>query len=167
MNRLSHGDGVDPVPTNTPDLRKPIGRLRRLIAALLAHFTQMVTDIDWDLVAPAVRRRMDQLALTQTALSELTGVSALTIRRLLGLSRREADADGFRRDTLVKVSTALGWGSDGLVRIGRGEDPDVVEADAAMGDQSDVAEMLRAMQAQLDRIEAELSRRREDRDEPE
>lgn len=153
---VMNDDQAEPVHKTAHKLSERIDTLRRLIALLRAYFEDMATDIDYDRVSAAVTERMDELGLTQSALSKMSGVSAITIRRLQGRSNREADDDGFRPDTLTRVSNALGLGHAGLVRIGRGEDLATVEADAAEGDQSDIAEMLQQMQAQLNEVAREV-----------
>jgi hypothetical protein len=61
---------------------------------------------------------------------------------------------------LVKVSSALGWGANGLVRIGQGEEPDAVEADVAQsGDDSDLLAALRRIEDELSAVRRQLGRR--------
>ena len=102
-------------------MRTPTDTLRTLAASvdtaitLLGSRRMHIDDLDWQLVAAAVRERMDTLLLSQAALADAADVSPITLRHL-----RNATQESYRRDSLIKVSTALGLGADGLARIGRG-----------------------------------------------
>lgn len=109
-----------------------------------------MSDVDWKRVADAIRNRMDVLYLTQSAMQERAKVSPVTLRKLL---RPEwAAAEPPRRETMVGVSSALGWGPNGLWRIGEGEDAAVVEADVERDNAPKDADMLPIMR----RIEGKL-----------
>lgn len=105
-----------------------------------------IDDLDWDAVSAAVRARMNDLMLSQRAVADAAGISEITLRHVL---RRTQDA--FERDTLVQLSRALGWGREGLLRIGKGEDPaDVEVAAARTGQDHDTVELLLGINEQVE-----------------
>ena len=118
--------------------------------------------VDWHRVADAIQTRMDEKLLSQARLAEIAGVSPVTLRNLV--HGRET---AYRHETLVKVSTALGWGVDGLVRIGQGANrKDVERAEAARAGDTDVTATLLELRDQYDEIIrrlADLERDRGDR----
>lgn len=72
---------------------------------------------DWDAVAHAVRNRLDEMRVTQMDVASRARVSLTTLRELqhnLNPRRR-------RPQTLSAVSEALGWPSDYLGQVLRGE----------------------------------------------
>lgn len=58
----------------------------------------------WDTVAVRIEERMAECRFLRTDLANRSGASPLTIRALLAGERT-----GYRRDTLRKISVALGW----------------------------------------------------------
>jgi lambda repressor-like predicted transcriptional regulator len=72
---------------------------------------------DWQAVAAAIVDRLDERGMTMTDLAARSGVSLTTVRELvhvLNTRRRQPR-------TLAAVSEALGWPSDHLGRVLRGQ----------------------------------------------
>jgi transcriptional regulator with XRE-family HTH domain len=132
-----------------------IDRLRVAAGQVRLSLETDVEDLDWQRVADAIRARLDELVLSQKQLADMADVAPNTLANLLN-----ARATSYRRHVLVKVSSALGWGANGLVRIGQGEDPDAVEADVAQsGDDSDLLAALRRIEDELSAVRRQLGRR--------
>jgi transcriptional regulator with XRE-family HTH domain len=75
---------------------------------------------DWDAVAEAIGNRMAEIRMTQMDVASRARLSLTTIRELqhnLNPRRR-------RPQTLAAVSEALGWPSDYLAQVLRGERPE-------------------------------------------
>jgi transcriptional regulator with XRE-family HTH domain len=78
------------------------------------------SDEDWDAVAEAIRNRLAETRMTQMDVASRARLSLTTIRELqhnLNPRRR-------RPQTLAAVSEALGWPSDYLDRVLRGDRPE-------------------------------------------
>ena len=143
---------------STRNLRQTAADLRTLARNLSGYLGAPVTsqDIDWERVADAIQRRMDELHLTQAAMHELADVSPVTLRKFLRPAWARSEPP--RRVSVIGVSTALGWGPDGLFRIGQGEDPEVISAEmAAAGDDTDLGKLLLRIAEQLGAVVEELS----------
>lgn len=146
------------VTHNQRHLHQTDGSLRTLTATVrraAAYLGAPVTSnpVDWSRVAEAIQDRMERLAWTQDRLAAESDVSPMTLRHLI-----HATQDAYRRNTLVKVSTALGWGHDGVDRIGRGEDPQTVEAEVeAANADVDLVPLLTDLAGQLGAVYTELA----------
>lgn len=110
-------------------------------------------DINWTRVGEAIKRRMRELRVSQRHLAGLADVSPITIRAL----QRGVDRS-YRTLPLVKLSAALGWGPDGIIRIGRGADPAAIEAEVEAEDRIDVVGLVVDIREQLASIGDRLSR---------
>jgi hypothetical protein len=96
---------------------------------------------------------MRELHVSQRRLAGIADVSPITIRALQhGIHR------SYRTMPLVKLSGALGWGPDGIIRIGRGADPAAIEAEVEADDRIDVVALVVEIREQLDSIGERLSR---------
>jgi transcriptional regulator with XRE-family HTH domain len=81
---------------------------------------ERVSGEDWDAVAEAIRDRLAETRMTQMDVASRARLSLTTIRELqhnLNPRRR-------RPQTLSAVSDALGWPSDYLDRVLRGDSPE-------------------------------------------
>lgn len=78
----------------------------------------------WERAAEHINARLAEMAVSQRRFAERANVSAPTVRAL-----QRAEQDAYQPDTLGKVSKALGWQEDGLVRLVLyGEQPEVAPA---------------------------------------
>jgi DNA-binding Xre family transcriptional regulator len=74
----------------------------------------------WADVARVAKTRMAELSMTQRELSEKSGLSTATLRKL-SVDKPQR----LSRSTLAGISRALGLGEDHLWRVSRGESPEV------------------------------------------
>jgi len=74
---------------------------------------------DWDAVARAVQRRLDETRATQMEVASRAGVSLTTLREL----QHNSNPRKRRPQTLSAVSEALGWPADYLATVLTGGDP--------------------------------------------
>jgi hypothetical protein len=107
------------------------------------------TEMDWPAVATAVRERMAALQLTTTRLSQLTGVSEVTIRRI----RKGTPAARHQR-TLSRISRGLGWPHGYLKDVAAGRD--YLPHGLMIGD------LIARIDARLKRVEQKLDELRRD-----
>jgi transcriptional regulator with XRE-family HTH domain len=95
---------------------------------------------DWAAVARVVNDRMSLLDLTQRELSERSGVSVATLRKI-----QQGDDQRRSATTLAAISRALGLADDHLRRIANG----ARAATPAGADGGRMAERLESVEAQL------------------
>lgn len=98
---------------------------------------------DWAAVAAALRERLDQQGTTMTELATRSGVSLTTVRELVHMlnTRRRQPR------TLAALSTALGWPSDHLGAVLRGQG-------ATEPDPDELADLRRELRELRDRVAA-------------
>lgn len=73
----------------------------------------------WAVVGRAIDRQLLLYGWSQSDLVRASGVSDLTVRPI-----QKGEPGNRQTKTLSKISRALGWGGEGLVRILEGADPD-------------------------------------------
>ncbi len=81
-------------------------------------------ELDWVAVGEAIEARRVALAMTSDDLADRAHVSLSTIKNL-----KRALRDKYSEVTLWRVAEALGWTSDSIDRIGRGEEPELLIPD--------------------------------------
>lgn len=114
-------------------------------------------DERWAALGQAIRRQLRLYTWNQTDLIRESGVSNMTIRPVM------AGEPGNRQEkTLAKISRALGWGGEGIVRILEGADPeqyiqDQRDEEAVIDLNSEVAHLPLEVQRQiLDTVREEV-----------
>lgn len=112
-----------------------------------------MSDEPWSRLADHVRRRREELHLSQQQLGEAAG----TTGRLISDIERQARTN-FEPATLRAVARALGWTPNSVKLILAGEEPEAVKLLAP-----DQEERLRALERQLVELRAELKAVREER----
>jgi transcriptional regulator with XRE-family HTH domain len=111
---------------------------------------------DWDAVAQAIRNRMTETRMTQLDVASRARLSLTTIRELqhnLNPRRR-------RPQTLAAVSEALGWPSDYLDRVLRGDRPEPHEdevRDPVLQALDSLSREIRELRDRVDQIERQLA----------
>ena len=100
----------------------------------------------WAEVAQVVKDRMAELAMTQRELSEKSGLSTATLRKL-----NPDKPQRLTQSTLTGISRALGFSEDHLWRVSRGDTVD--------GQNSDLSALRTEMAALTRRVEALESQR--------
>ncbi len=103
---------------------------------------------DWTAVARAVNDRMRVLDLTQRELSERSGVSVATLRKI-----QQGDDQRRSATTLTAISRALGLADDHLRKIASG----TAGANAAGPSESRLPERLASVEAQLAHLEKRVA----------
>jgi transcriptional regulator with XRE-family HTH domain len=111
---------------------------------------------DWDAVAEAIRNRLAETRMTQLDVASRARLSLTTIRELqhnLNPRRR-------RPQTLAAVSEALGWPSDYLAQVLRGDRPephaDEVRDPVLQGLES-LGREIRELRGRVEQIERQLA----------
>lgn len=101
----------------------------------------------WEQVALYAKARMKLLGKTRAQLVRDSGVSDVTLRKVL---------DNYqpleRPDKIAGLCAGLGWTSDSIDRILRGEHPEVIPDGSA----PDFGERLEALERRFDRFERRL-----------
>lgn len=104
----------------------------------------------WADVAKAVNDQMNERGVTQRELSDLSGVSVATLRKIQGGGEQKRT-----RSTLAAISRALGLADDHLWRISRGETPDASpeggELAALRAEVADLKQRVEVLEAAADR----------------
>jgi transcriptional regulator with XRE-family HTH domain len=103
---------------------------------------------DWTAVARAVNDRMRTLDLTQRELSERSGVSVATLRKI-----QQGDDQRRSAITLTAISRALGLADDHLRKIASG----TAGATAVDPAESRLPERLASVEAQLAHLEKRMA----------
>ena len=103
---------------------------------------------DWAAVAKVVNDRMSRLDLTQRELSERSGVSVATLRKI-----QQGDDQRRSATTLAAISRALGLADDHLRRIANG----ARAATPAGADGDRMPERLESVEAQLARLQERVA----------
>lgn len=105
----------------------------------------------WGAVAEAIRARMDELRVTQVDLAAKSGIGLSTVQELTtGVVRRR------QARTLAPISEALGWPTDHILRLSRGEAsqdqpmPQGKDGDGALAE-------LHALRQEMERIKERLA----------
>lgn len=97
----------------------------------------------WADVAKVVNDQMNERGVTQRELSDLSGVSVATLRKIQGGGEQKRT-----RATLAAISRALGLADDHLWRISRGETPDGSQEDEELSAlRAEVADLRRRVEA--------------------
>lgn len=111
-----------------------------------------VTQDEWARVGAAVRKRREDLGLTQTELAATAHVSDTTVR-VLERARRTS----YRAGNLRAIARALQWPDDAIdrIRAGRPADEDMT----GHTDGRDVTDRLAALEAEVARLRAALAAR--------
>jgi lambda repressor-like predicted transcriptional regulator len=105
---------------------------------------------DWQAVATAIADRLDERGMTMTELAAQSGVSLTTVRELvhvLNTRRRQPR-------TLAALSVALGWPSEHLGQVLRGQ-PSATETAGNTDTLGVIRAELRDLQARVSALEAE------------
>jgi DNA-binding Xre family transcriptional regulator len=101
----------------------------------------------WAEVARVVKDRMAELSMTQRELSEKSGLSTATLRKV-----NPDKPQRLTQSTLTGISRALGFAEDHLWRVSRGEpttgEPDG-ELSAMRADLADLARRVEALEAHI------------------
>lgn len=109
---------------------------------------------DWDAVSAAIKARLDELDMTQAELAQRAGVALMTVREL------QHNLKPRRRNprTLAAVSEALGWPSEHLSEILRGQQPEDPDADdPVLTELHRISHEITAITRRLDAIEHQLA----------
>lgn len=110
----------------------------------------------WDSVASAIRHRMAETRMTQMDVASRARLSLTTVRELqhnLNPRRR-------RPQTLAAVSEALGWPSDYLDKVLRGDRPEPHEdevRDPVLRALDSLGQEIRELRDRVDQIERQLA----------
>ena len=102
---------------------------------------------DWSAVARVVNDRMNTLELTQRELSERSGVSVATLRKI-----QQGDDQRRSATTLTAIARALGLADDQLRRVANGSIP-ANGADSAEG----LPERLESLEAQVVQLQERVA----------
>jgi lambda repressor-like predicted transcriptional regulator len=105
---------------------------------------------DWQAVATAIADRLDERGMTMTELAAQSGVSLTTVRELvhvLNTRRRQPR-------TLTALSIALGWPSEHLGQVLRGQ-PSATETASNTDTLGAIRAELRDLQTRVSALEAE------------
>lgn len=105
---------------------------------------------DWQAVGRLTSERMTELAMTQRELSERSGVSIATLRRV-----QHGENQARSRATLANVSRALGLPDDHLWNIAMHRT--TVGMDGAGRGEAQIREELAELRHRVERIEEQLS----------
>jgi transcriptional regulator with XRE-family HTH domain len=110
----------------------------------------------WDCVAEAIRNRMAETRMTQMDVASRARLSLTTIRELqhnLNPRRR-------RPQTLVAVSEALGWPSDYLDQVLRGDRPEPHDdevSDPVLRSLDSLGRQIQELRDRVEQIERQLA----------
>jgi DNA-binding Xre family transcriptional regulator len=100
-------------------------------------------DVDhWARVAQVAKDRMAELSMTQRELSEKSGLSTATLRKL-SVDKPQR----LSRSTLAGISRTLGLGEDHLWRVSRGESPTADSEGEVSALRAEVSELTRRVEA--------------------
>lgn len=99
----------------------------------------------WAEVAQVVKDRMAELSMTQRELSEKSGLSTATLRKL-----NPDKPQRLTQSTLTGISRALGFSEDHLWRVSRGE-----TANAPDGDLSALRTEVAALTRRVEALESQ------------
>ncbi|HEU0087684.1 MAG TPA: XRE family transcriptional regulator [Pseudonocardiaceae bacterium] len=111
---------------------------------------------DWDAVANAISARLTETRMTQMDVASRAQVSLTTLREL----QRNLNSRRRRPQTLAAVSEALGWPSDYLDRLLRGERPQPhpdETSDPVVQAIDGLIEEVRELRTRVERIEQQLA----------
>lgn len=111
---------------------------------------------DWDAVAVAIQNRLAEMRATQMDVAARARVSLTTLREL----QHNVNARRRRPQTLWAISEALGWPSDYLTRVLRGEptEPHRDEAgDPVLRSLTSLEDEIVALRERVARIEQQLA----------
>jgi transcriptional regulator with XRE-family HTH domain len=135
-----------------PDLRndKPVFRITRaehccVLLGIAEYFCQSPpmavpaitgTPEDWGRVAAALKKRRNELGLTQLQVSERSGASVAVVQVAEGASQQNG---AMSLSKAAAISRALGWESDAIECILRGEEP------VEVGEREEVVDLAEAV----------------------